>query len=70
MPGVSINPTSAWVEVQSATVEVDGTLEGVRAAVAAGAVFDGHDLAVVSLGDGGGLPICTSCQRTAEPAPE
>ena len=46
-----VHPGSVWVEVQAATVEIDGSLEVLSVPVTAHASFDGHDLAVKPLGD-------------------
>src|SRR5829696_10409115 len=43
-------PGSAWVEVESSTVEIDCGREVLRIAEAARLPFDAHDLAVQSLG--------------------
>lgn len=43
----AVHPASAWVEIHSAAVEVNGGLQGVAAAVVTGAAIEGHDLLAV-----------------------
>jgi len=47
-----VHPGSVWVEVESATVEVDGGLEVLPVPIPADSPLDGHDLTVDTLGDG------------------
>jgi hypothetical protein len=46
-----VHPGLVWVELESATVEVDGCLEVFPVAIATHASLDRHDLAVDAFGD-------------------
>jgi len=50
-------PTSSWVQVQPAAVEVDGGFEVFDIAVAAGEASEGHDGAVDAFGHAVDHPV-------------